>query len=252
MDDLDPNLEEFFELATPPPASDDELAIEEEVEAEEVQELAIDDLEVVEEVDRPARPPPPPPSKTPLPGRNPSHPAGTRRPSAVMRPPPPPITGDFPSEETRRFWDHTDKALNLLPGEDGLLSGARAFSVQTKEERVKLHHFALEILERFPRAPPARALSCLLQLYLATQMKERTLFGKPNAGRQEAVGAGLALLTGDAVAAGHAAALFDNDGNETRHAFSAVIDVVMGFLAWCMKNQLDPMATEAVNRYISL
>ena len=37
-------------------------------------------------------------------------------------------------------------------------------------------------------------------------MKERTLFGKPNAGRQEAVGAGLALLTGDAVAAGRAAA----------------------------------------------
>ena len=140
------------------------LAIEEEVEAEECRSWPSTIWRSSRRsIGLPARPRLPPPSAAT--GQDPSLSGGDPGPSAVMRPPPPPITGDFPSEETRRFWDHTYKALNLLPGEDGLLSGARAFSVRAKEERVKLHHFALEILERFPRAPPARALSCLLQLY---------------------------------------------------------------------------------------
>ncbi|MBS2031100.1 MAG: hypothetical protein JST54_24575 [Deltaproteobacteria bacterium] len=281
--DLVPYLEEFFEG----PDDEYEIVEEEAVAAEEVH--AADDLGVAEEPEQPlidaaiveepppesveglevevleevpagrAKPPPPPkPSPTPVPGRIPAHTPGkgvTRRSSVsgIKRPapPPPPPAQEFaaPSPETLAFWAHTEKALNLLPDESGMLSGLQAFSLGSRDARTRLKHFAREVVTRFPSSPEARAAGCMVELYLATHQKEKTLFGKPNEKRQEAIQDALALLSGDAVAAANAAVLFENDGPETIAQFAQALEALHKYLGFCFRKNLDPLKPETVQQF---
>jgi hypothetical protein len=270
--DLVPYLEEFFEgpdddayevvEEAPAPAEEvhavDDLQIEEapleiEVQADDT-ELA---LEVVEEAPASARPPPPP-NVTPPPGRvaaitGPGLPAGRpanpsyRRASLPPRPPPPP--SPVASPETLAFWAHTERTLSLLPDEHGQLSGRQVFGTQSREQRAALKHLARDVLERFPGSPEARALGCLIELYVAAQQKEKTLFGKPNDKRQLALQDALSLLAADPVAAAHVAVLFEWDGPETVVAFGMVVDAMQRFLAHCARERLDPLTPAAVQAF---
>jgi len=279
--DLVPYLEEFFE------GPDDEYEVVEETDAVEVQAadelgvaeepeqplidaIAIEELppesaeglevEVLEEVpaDRPRPPPPPKPSPTPVPGRIPAHTPGkgiTRRASSpghkrpVVPPPPPPHEAAAPTPDTLAFWAHTEKALNLLPDESGMLSGQQAFSLGSRDARTRLKHFAREVVAKFPSSPEARATGCLVELYLATHQKEKTLFGKPNEKRQEAIQDALALLQGDALAASNAAVLFENDGPETIAQFAQALEAVHRYLGFCFRKNLDPLKPETVQQF---
>ena len=262
-DDLVPYLEEFFE-----PPEDDYEVVEEVVEvgdALEVVEPTTAEEEALEfqidvDVDEPRpAPPPPPPNITPAPGRIPAVTPGIgriRRVSSqsyrrlsIPPPPAPPPSSIQPGPETLAFWAHAEKELELLPDENGQLSGKQAFDLHARDQRTKLKRLASEVVQRFSQSPEARALGCLIELYLAAGQKEKTLFGKPSEKRQLAVQDALSLLTRDPVAAGHAAVLFENDGPETREAFGEALVLVQRFLGFCARNALDPLASEAVQKF---
>src|SRR5204863_6327037 len=110
-----------------------------------------------------------------------------------------------PDAEAQAFWRHTEAALGLLPGKDEPRTGSRVLSADGRGERKKLNAWLDGMNGRFTEVPEARAMQCLLRLYMAAQVKQKTLFGQPNPKRKEAFRSALALLSGDAAAAGRAA-----------------------------------------------
>lgn len=261
-DDVRPYLEEFFEPAEEEAVEEivEEAVVEEaaiEVDAEEVQLADLDAMEVrpagpppppSEALQKPPPRPPPPPSNTPAPGR-------VRRVSSITAkrlslPPIPAQQLDLPpSAETLAFWKFIEQKLELLPDENGQLSGKQAFDARPRENRTALKQLSREVIELFPQSSDARALACLTELYLGAQQKEKTLFGKPNEKRAHALQDALSLLASDPVAAGHAAVLFENDGADTIAQFGEVVEVMRRYLAHCLKSGLDPLSPEAVKRF---
>lgn len=271
--DVRPYLEEFFE-----PAEEVEEVIEEEIAIEEVppdagaadeaQEVQLSDLDALEvsalpppppaEARAPRKPPPPPMSNTPTPGRIPALTPGkgtVRRVSSItarrlsMPPVPAAPHDDVPSPETLAFWRYAEEKLALLPDENGQLSGKQAFELGSRENRSALKHLASDVVGKFEGSPEARSLACLVELYLAAQLKEKTLFGKPNEKRQLALQDALSLLTANPLAAGHAAVLFENDGPDTIAHFADALEVMHRYLAHCMRTNVDPLSPEAVKSF---
>jgi hypothetical protein len=184
-------------------------------------------------------------------GLNKNRTSGIHRKPPLVPPPPPPRTGEVPSPETQAFWAHTEKVLELLPDENGQLSGKQAFAVRTKQERNQLQQFAEDLLKQFPGSAQARALSSLVHLHLGAHLKEKTLFGQPNAQRRGLLRQGLVLLTTDVRAAGHAAVLFENDGPETTAEFAQVVEVVHHYLSFCAQKGLDPLQATVVDQFLA-
>lgn len=254
--DLVPYLEEFFEPAEeeagPEVELDAEVEVDRSAEVAEAVEVIVDLQAAPAPPPAPGKRPPPPPSLTPVPGV--LLPSGRKASPSYRRltlppPPPPPPSTVLPSPETAAFWAHAEKALALLPDENGQLSGKQAFSLEGREARAHLKTFADEVVTRFPHSPEARSMGALVELFLAAHLKEKTLFGKPNDKRVRAVQDALSLLTGDPVAAGHAAVLFENDGPETIARFADALVVVQRFLAHCLREKLDPLSPEAVTGF---
>src|SRR5262249_15633370 len=98
----------------------------------------------------------------------------------------------------------------------------------------------------------ARAMQCLMRLYMAAHVKEKTLFGQPNPKRKEAFQAALGLLAADAPAAGRAAVWFELDGPETLERLQVGLEVVADFLQFCARERLDPLDGGAQAQFLGL
>lgn len=159
---------------------------------------------------------------------------------------PPPLPDDLSPSSYARFWAFTEQALGRLP--EGEAPGMPSFLASRGSDRSRLVHFAKDLLARFPNSPHARALAALTFLFVAAHKKERGLFG-PNRDRLDLIRNGLSLL-GDPVPASQVAALFESDGPQTREDFAGVIDIVVSFLAFCMREKLDPADGDTVARFV--
>ncbi len=183
-------------------------------------------------------------------------PTGLPAPS-VSPPPAPPRTGEFHlpagvdpcplDPATREFWNFTEVALGRVPDDSQNLLHPQCFIAEKSAERTSLTRFARELVGRFPKVPQARALASLTLLYVAGQEKVRGLFGV-NRERLETIRVALSLL-GDPEAGADAAVLFESDGGTTRRSFVQVVEILHGFLAFCLKHQLDPQLPEAALRF---
>ena len=149
--------------------------------------------------------------------------------------------------ETRAFWAYAEKALGRVPDPEQSVVGAQSFAASRGSDRTHLVRFAHDLLARFPSDRHARALAALTLLYVAGQEKERGLLGV-NRERLKLISTGLSLI-GEIKAASQVAVLFESDGAQTRQSFSAVVDIVAGFLAVCAREKLDPRQPEAAARF---
>jgi hypothetical protein len=217
-------------------------------------------------------PPAPPPLSdpavpaVPAPPRPPTHDSDVEvlELDEVQEPPPPPkhkgpvgreldVLVDYePDAEAQAFWRHTEAALQLLPDPTNARLGSRVLSADGRAERKKLNGWLDGLTGRFQDLPEARAMQCLMRLYMAAQVKEKTLFGQPNPKRKEAFRAALGLLSGEAGAAGRAAVWFELDGTETLEHLHVGLELVADFLQFCARNKLDPLDGAAADQFLGL
>jgi hypothetical protein len=97
--------------------------------------------------------------------------------------------------------------------------------------------------------PEARAFACLIGLMLAGQTKEKSLFGQPNPRRAEALAAALPYLATSPEAASHVAVWFELDGAETQAALARGLQLLAGYLAYCVRTRQDPLALPTVDSF---
>ncbi len=194
------------------------------------------EVEILEADEAPSLPPPPPPAITPARGF-----------AAAVE-----VNEDIdldeePDEATLAFWDYTFASLQLAPVE-GLKS--RMLATETRADRKRLGTY-VDALDAHAAVPEAKAFGCLVQLLLAAETKEKSLFGQPNPRRQEALTAAFALLAPTPAAAGKAAVWFELDGRETETALHRGLDLLVPFLAFCSRHRLDPTTPAAAARYFA-
>jgi len=90
----------------------------------------------------------------------------------------------------------------------------------------------------------------LLRLMLAGQLKEKSLFGQPNARRKEAFTQAFALLGKNARAAGHGAIWFELDGPKTLESLQRGLEMLTEFLTFCAREGRDPLDALAQAEFI--
>jgi hypothetical protein len=247
--------------------------------------LASEAIEVLEPepLPEPVRGPPPPPSNfTPAPGsmaalQIPPPPTTAPHPppnndSGILElgdiveelPPPPPrpsrrpvrasldveLDGYEPNEAAQTFWRHTEAALGLLPPAEAPRMDRRTLSAEGRAERKKLNGWLEGVTRRFDTVPEARAFACLMRLYMAAQLKEKSLFGGVNAKRREAFASALELLSAEPQAAGHCAVWFELDGKETLDHLSNGLEVLTDYLQFCARQNLDPLDPQVPGRFL--
>ena len=220
------------------------------------------------------RPPPPPPPDPQVPDTLPPSTArasvGLRPPHDTLPPAPPPppndtlppdvlvelapdptsessvdleVVEDFePGPATQAFWRYTEVCLALLPPVDAPRLSARVLAAEDRKDRKKLTAWLDDVKTRFQEVPESRALQCLMRLYLAAHLKERSLFGARNEKREEGFAQALALLDRDPAAAGRAAVWFELDGPRTAEKLAEALEVAWDYLQFCHRNRLDPLA----------
>lgn len=98
----------------------------------------------------------------------------------------------------------------------------------------------------------ARGLCSLGNLFLATHLRRQRLFGRPNKRRQESLRAGLLNLpSDDPLPLVKAAALFEEEGTGVVARFQKVSELLLDYLAYCARFQLDPLGPAAVDAYVA-
>ncbi|MBK7862243.1 MAG: hypothetical protein IPJ65_27275 [Archangiaceae bacterium] len=155
-----------------------------------------------------------------------------------------------PDEAAQAFWRHTETSLGLVPSGEAPRTGERVLSADGRAERKKLNAWLDGMSGQFAEVPEARAMQCLMRLYMATQIKEKTLFGQPNPKRKDAFRAALGLLSGDGAAAGRAAVWFELDGPDTKANLATALEMVQDFLQFCSREQKDPLDAAAVDEFL--
>lgn len=196
------------------------------------------DVEIVESDEAP----PPPPALTPAAGI----PLPPRRHSQLDLV----IDEPDPDADTIAFWHFTTKKLDLLPDPRQPRAARRLLNVENRADRKRLTEY-LEAAEPYGKQnADARAFACLLRLMLAGQLKEKSLFGQPNARRSEAFAQALALLSTNPRAAGHGAVWFELDGPETLTALQKGLEVLTRFLTWCASERRDPLDDSAQAEFL--
>ncbi len=152
------------------------------------------------------------------------------------------IEEDDPDAATMAFWKHTITALSLLPDPSTPRLAKRLLNADSRAERKQLTAY-LDGLENWLQVDDAKSFSALIKLMLAGQLKEKSLFGQPNARRSEAFTEAFGLLAGSPQSAGHAAVWFVMDGPETMSALHRGLEVMMRYLAFCARENKDPLDT---------
>ncbi|MDP3500688.1 MAG: hypothetical protein Q8S33_10160 [Myxococcales bacterium] len=234
-----------------------------------------DILDVIEEAVDAAPPPAPPPDLTPPGSWVPSADGdieiveADEGPSGAPPPPPPPMTPahgvparrrpqmldivleeDDPDQATMAFWQFATKTLDLLPDPRQPRPAMRLLNVESRGDRKKLTSY-LESAEPYAKQnADAQAFSCLLRLMLAGQLKEKSLFGQPNARRAEAFAQAFSLLSTNPRAAGHGAVWFEMDGVETLETLQRGLEMLMGYVTWCARERRDPLDVTAQAEFL--
>lgn len=197
------------------------------------------DIELVEAQEAP----PPPPAMTPSEGI-----PRLQRPRRLMLDVV--LDEDDPDEPTIAFWQFATKKLDLLPDPKAPRAARRLLNVESRGDRKKLTEY-LEAAEPYERQnDDAQAFSCLLRLMLAGQLKEKSLFGQPNARRKEAFTQAFALLGKNARAAGHGAIWFELDGPKTLESLQRGLEMLTEFLTFCAREGRDPLDALAQAEFI--
>ena len=94
-------------------------------------------------------------------------------------------------------------------------------------------------------------MSCLVRLMLAAQLKEKSLFGQANSRRSEAFANAFSLLSADPAAAGRAAVWFNLDGPTTEEALQKGLDVLIRFVGFCARSQLNPLEASTHQAFLA-
>lgn len=235
-----------------------------------------DEIDVIEALEAaPAAPPPAPPDLTPpgswIPGADGEieiveaedgpPPPPTMTPAEGIQPPPPPprarrqmldivLEEDDPDQATMAYWAFATKALDLLPDPRQPRPAMRLLNVESRTDRKRLTEFLESAQPYAQQNADAQAFSCLLRLMLAGQLKEKSLFGQPNARRAEAFMDAFALLSTNPRAAGHGAVWFEMDGPETLQALHRGLDVMTQYVAWCARERRDPLDRSAQAEFL--
>ena len=157
---------------------------------------------------------------------------------------------DDPDQATMAFWQFATKTLDLLPDPRHPRPAMRLLNVESRGDRKKLTGY-LESAEPYAKQnADARAFSSLLRLMLAGQLKEKSLFGQPNARRAEAFAQAFALLSTNPRAAAHGAVWFEMDGPETLEALQRGLEMLMGYVTWCARERRDPLDAAAQAEFL--
>jgi hypothetical protein len=151
-----------------------------------------------------------------------------------------------PDAATLAFWEYTFASLQSVVGEGQ--TRARMLASESRADRKRLTTW-LDGMKPHLAVPEGRAFAALVRLMLAAQTKEKSLFGAANPRRKEGLEAAFSLLHGDAPAAGHAAVWFELDGDETRTALHSGLELLMAFLAYCSRQNLDPLDPATAQKY---
>lgn len=132
----------------------------------------------------------------------------------------------------------------------GIFRRGYGFATQTSTDLDRYERFMQSVTSRSAFLPTARGLNCLGHLYLATHLRRRTLFGRPNRRRVSALRAGLAALPGNIEALSAAGAVFEFEGDEVAEGFQKVLELMLDFLSFCSEEKLDPYGTQCVDAYV--
>lgn len=198
------------------------------------------DIDIVEAEEGP----PPPPTTTPAHGVPPAPPKARRQLLDIV------LEEDDPDQATLAFWQFATKALDLLPDPRQPRPAMRLLNVETRGDRKKLTEYLERAQPYEQQNADAKAFSCLIRLMMAGQLKEKSLFGQPNARRAEAFMDAFALLSGDARAAGHGAVWFEMDGPETLATLQRGLEALTAYVFWCAREKRDPLDRTAQAEFL--
>ncbi|AKU93181.1 hypothetical protein [Vulgatibacter incomptus] len=124
-------------------------------------------------------------------------------------------------------------------------------STSTGREVDALEEYLRQASTYAPSVPLARGLSSVGQLFLASHLRRRSLFGKPNHRRIEALRAGLSALPSDRPdSLATAAGLFEEEGEAVIERFQKVSELLLDYVRFCSIREADPLHPGAVEAYI--
>lgn len=152
-----------------------------------------------------------------------------------------------PDPATLKFWDYTFASLQVSPG-DGVRN--RMLAAETRADRKRLNTWLDGLGPHLP-IEEARSFASLVRLMLASETKEKSLFGQANPRRKEALQGAFSLLVANPEAAGRAAVWFELDGQQTKDALGRGLELLVPFLAFCAREALDPLSPTAVEKYLT-
>lgn len=199
------------------------------------------DIEIVEADEAPSGPPPPP-ATTPAQGLPAVKPR--RQMLDIV------LEEDDPDQASMAFWQFATKTLDLLPDPRHPRPATRLLNVESRGDRKKLTEYLEAAAPYAQQNADARAFSSLLRLMLAGQLKEKSLFGTPNARRAEAFMEAFSLLSTNPRAAGHGAVWFEMDGPETLAALQRGLSVLGDYVTWCAQQRRDPLDRTAQAEFL--
>lgn len=135
--------------------------------------------------------------------------------------------------------------------ENGILPTTSGLAMDGAKDIDEVEDFLREASLFAQSVPLARGLGGLGYLFLATHLRRHRLFGKPNRRRQDALRAGLLNLPADDPQPWvEAAALFEEEGSGVVARFQKVSELLLDYLAFCSRFQLDPLGPAAVEAYV--
>ncbi|HLV61106.1 MAG TPA: hypothetical protein VKY51_06870 [Fredinandcohnia sp.] len=136
--------------------------------------------------------------------------------------------------------------------ENGILPTTSGMALDGARDIEELEEFLREAMLFSQTVPLAHGLCSLGNLFLATHLRKQRLFGRPNRRRQEAIRAGLLNLPADdPLPLVRAAALFEEEGAGVVSRFQKVSELLLDYLGFCARHQLDPLGPAAVDAYVA-
>lgn len=165
-------------------------------------------------------------------------------------PEPEPLEDARAQAQRERFAADLERHLGHDP-QRSFFDWGRGFRTGSRAEVERLERF-LASIEPLRAVPGAEGLASLGRLFLASQLRRTTLFGRPNPRRQANLRAGLRALPSSPEAAAQATAIFEFEGPQVVESFQKVLELLLDFLGFCAAERLDPKGSLAVERYVAL
>jgi hypothetical protein len=136
--------------------------------------------------------------------------------------------------------------------ENGILPTTSGLAMDGAKDVEEVEEFLREASLFSQTVTLARGLASLGNLFLAVHLRKQRLFGRPNRRRQEALRAGLLNLPADdPQPLVEAAALFEEEGAAVVSRFQKVSELLLDYLGYCARFQLDPLGPAAVDAYVA-